>query len=224
MVNKIFRFVFICLITIFSLIINLACPSPVLADDELPPLQPQVTSSDEPIVEDAPESEENVMEIIDIMQETGAVLADENGTSIPLASETALELLSVPDPYIVRGGITYRFLAVGGCAAFPSDPNCTESATPIQTAIDFSINGETVFVDPGTYVEQLEISKNIVLQATAPGAIIKAPLVLTDFFMSGANKNYPVVYVHDTSNASLIGFTIDGANNGDSNYRFDGVG
>jgi nitrous oxidase accessory protein NosD len=224
MVNKIFRFVFICLITIFSLIINLACPSPVLADDELPPLQPQVTSSDEPIVEDAPESEENVMEIIDIMQETGAVLADENGTSIPLASETALELLSVPDPYIVRGGITYRFLAVGGCAAFPGDPNCTESATPIQTAIDFSINGETVFVDPGTYVEQLEISKNIVLQATAPGAIIKAPLVLTDFFMSGANKNYPVVYVHDTSNASLIGFTIDGANNGDSNYRFDGVG
>lgn len=224
MVNKIFRFAFICLITIFSLIINLACPSPALADDGLPPADPQVASSDEPIIEDAPSPDEEVVKIIDTMQETGAVLADEHGAPIPLASETALELLSVPDPYIIRGGVTYRFLAVGGCAAFPGDPNCTESAAPIQTAIDFSVNGETVFVDPGTYVEQLEISKDIVLQATAPGAIIKSPLVLTDFFVSGVNKNYPIVYVHDTSNASIIGFTIDGDGNGNGNYRFDGIG
>lgn len=94
---------------------------------------------------------------------------------------------------------------------------------PIQAAIDFSANGETIFVDPGTYVEQLVINKDIILQATAP-ATIKSPDTLTNFFMSGSNHNYPVVYVHDTANASIIGFVIDGDNNGDGNYRFDGVG
>lgn len=226
MVNKIFRFAFICLMMIFFIMISLTFPSPVLADDGLPPVEPQteITSPDEqPILEDPSASVEEVVEIIEVMHESGAVLADENGDPIPLASETALELLSIPDPYIIRSGVTYRFLAVGGCAAFPADPNCTESTTPIQAAIDFSINGETIFVDPGTYVEQLNISKDIVLQATAPGVIIKSPTVLTDFFVSGANNNYPIVFVHDTANASLVGFTIDGANNGDANYRFDGV-
>ncbi len=228
--NKI-KFVSVFLIITFSLMTSLAYPSRVLADDGLPPIDstPEVIGADLPVTEEAVVLEEitltnSVVEIVEAMDEAGAVLIDGEGNSISLASEAALELLTVPDPYIVRSGVTYRFLPVGGCAAFPGDPNCTESATPIQTAIDFSVNGETVFVDPGTYVEQLEISKNIVLQATAPGAIIKSPDVLTDFFLSGANKNYPIVYVHDTADASIVGFTIDGDGNGNGNYRFDGIG
>jgi nitrous oxidase accessory protein NosD len=226
MFNKFSKFAFICLMTIFSLIVSLVSPSRVLADDGLPPAEPvtEAVSADPPPIEEAEVFQENVVEIIETMDQAGAVLVDENGEPVPLVSEAAHELLTVSDPYIIRSGVTYRFLAIGGCTAFPGDPNCTESSTPIQTAINFSVNGETVFVDPGIYVEQLEINKDIVLQATAPGAIIKSPTLLTDFFVSGVNNNFPIVYVHDTENASIIGFTIDGDGNGDGNYRFDGIG
>lgn len=228
MFDKNIKFVFIFLFAVSSLMASLAFPSQVLADDGVPPSDPApeagVSNADESAVIDQVISEDSVVELLQVMDEAGVVLTDENGDVLPLVSEEALDLLTVPDPYIVRSGVTYRFLPVGGCAAFPGDPNCTESATPIQAAIDFSANGETIFVDPGTYVEQLVINKDIILQATAPGAIIKSPDTLTNFFMSGSNHNYPVVYVHDTANASIIGFVIDGDNNGDGNYRFDGVG
>lgn len=190
-------------------------------EDETEVTEEEISEVTEEVI---PSDQVSTMEIIETMDETGAVLVDENGSPIPLATEEALELLTVPDPYIVRGGVTYRFLPAGGCAAFPGDPNCTESATPIQSAINFSLDGETIFVDPGTYVEQLNINKDITLQATAPGAIIKSPNVLTDFFVSaGPNNHYPIIYVHDTDNASIIGFTIDGDGKGNSNYRFDGI-
>lgn len=195
---------------------------PPTPDETAEAVSPDEDAADAVPPEESPPA--SVAEIVEIMEEAGAVLADGNGDPIPLAAEAALGFLTVPDPYIIRGGVTYRFLPVGGCAAFPGDPNCTESTTPIQTAIDFSVGGETVFVDPGTYVEQLVITKDIVLQATAPGVIVKAPAVLTEFFVSsGPNNNYPIVYVNNTANASVIGFTIDGDGNGNSNYRFDGI-
>ncbi|CAG1002346.1 hypothetical protein ANAEL_03063 [Anaerolineales bacterium] len=253
MPTKSSKFVFLFFFTVFSLIVSLLFPSAVFADDGVPPseeasetvspVEDAATPEEETLTVDdvvspseeateaiPPETltaempETSVVEILAAMDEAGVALVDENGNPIPLVSETALELLTVPDPYVVRGGVTYRFLPIGGCAAFSGDPNCTESATPIQAAINFSVNGETIFVDPGTYVEQLEITKNIVLQATASGVIIKSPVLLTDFFVSGSNKNYPIVYVHDTANTSIIGFTIDGNGNGNDNYRFDGIG
>lgn len=187
------------------------------------PASDAVTTSD-PLaaVEPIPDAGvEELSEVVESLNDSGAVLLDQEGSVVPLASQMAAEILTDSDPYIIRGGTTYRFMPGGGCGALA---NCVESATPIQDAIDFSVSGETIFIDPGVYEEQLNISKDITLQSTGAGVIIQSPALLTDFFTSGANKNYPIIYVHDTENASLIGLTIDGAGLGNANYRFDGIG
>jgi hypothetical protein len=66
--------------------------------------------------------------------------------------------VSTGDPYIIRGGTTYRFLPIGGCAAFPGDLNCSESSFPIQAAIDFAASGEAIVIEPGTYTESIFIA------------------------------------------------------------------
>ncbi len=91
----------------------------------------------------------------------------------------------------------------------------------VQEGIDL-VDGSTVYVHDGTYVEQLEIDEDIVVQGDGPGTEILCPDNLPLFFVTSAN-NYPVVYIHDTPNAEIHDLTVNGAGKGNANTRFYGV-
>ena len=116
-------------------------------------------AAEESVVEEAPVVEEDLSEIVASLSEADVVLVDEVGEVIPLASEEAAEMLTAPDPYIVRGGTTYQF--VTDCTPFggPS-ATCDESANPIQAALDFAIAGEIIVIEAGTAPEDIHVSTN----------------------------------------------------------------
>ena len=70
----------------------------------------------------------------------------------------------------------------------------------IQAAIDASAPGDRVLVEPGTYVEELEIHDELTVRGLAAGVVILAP-------GGGANE-----VVRIEADAALIHLTIDGAN------------
>ncbi len=95
----------------------------------------------------------------------------------------------------------------------------------IQEGID-AVSGSTVNVAAGTYVEQVHITTdNLNLIGAGVGqTILQSPEELLLSFSTGSNDNYPVLFVDGCTGANITGFTIDGANQGDTNYRFIGVG
>jgi hypothetical protein len=93
----------------------------------------------------------------------------------------------------------------------------------IQDAVDAATAGDTVNVAAGTYVEQVEIAKELTLQGAGSGTIIESPDNLTLFYTSSSD-NYPIVYVHDTDGVTIRDLTVDGAGKGNANYRFQGIG
>ncbi|UCH85907.1 MAG: right-handed parallel beta-helix repeat-containing protein, partial [Candidatus Latescibacterota bacterium] len=95
----------------------------------------------------------------------------------------------------------------------------------IQAAVDAAGAGDVVHIEAGTYVEQVEIDKNLTLDGAGKGStIIQSPASLTASFVTGTNTNYPVVYVHDATDVTVSNLTVDGLGNGNANYRFIGIG
>jgi len=92
----------------------------------------------------------------------------------------------------------------------------------IQDAIDTVASGGTVNVAAGTYVEQIDISKQIVLRGVGAETIIKSPNVLSVKFNDG-NDIKPVVYVHDVPNVEISHITVDGDGKGNNNYQMAGI-
>ncbi|MDD3643254.1 MAG: right-handed parallel beta-helix repeat-containing protein, partial [Candidatus Krumholzibacteria bacterium] len=89
----------------------------------------------------------------------------------------------------------------------------------IQEGVDL-VSGSTVNLAPGTYEEQVEIAKDLVLQGAGAGLTeILSPVDLPLYF----GTNYPIVYVHDTEDAEIRDLTVNGAGRGNANYRFVGV-
>jgi hypothetical protein len=81
--------------------------------------------------------------------------------------------------------------------------------------------GDVVHIDAGTYEEQVEIDRDLVLQGAGAGLTeILSPVDLSLYF----GTNYPVVYIHDADDVELHDLTVDGAGRGNANYRFVGVG
>ncbi|MBI3536966.1 MAG: hypothetical protein HY070_05350, partial [Chloroflexi bacterium] len=85
-------------------------------------------------------------------------------TSAPISTQNEVanpKRDAVPDPYITFDGVTYRFLS--DCTGFS---NCTQSTTPIQAAVNYfaqnssviAANDRTIFVDGGTYKENISIN------------------------------------------------------------------
>ncbi len=68
----------------------------------------------------------------------------------------------------------------------------------IQKGLDTVSTGGTVNVAAGTYVEQVEIVKDLTLKGAGTTTVLQSPATLTkSFSVAGGPNNYPVVYVHD---------------------------
>ena len=183
-----------------------AAQSPAIVTPTDVATQPAVTQTPSTKVSDSETTAGTpVASAVMALADSGSVLTDQNGNAIPLASQQAADILAAGDPYIIRGGTTYHF-------------------STIQAAINFSNAGEVIYVEPGTYTEQLQIQKAITVQGTAPGVIVQSPSSLPLSFTTSA-EHHPIIYVHDTNDVSLVDLTVDGGGLGNTyNYdRFDGV-
>jgi len=92
----------------------------------------------------------------------------------------------------------------------------------IQDGVD-AVSGSVVYVAAGNYVEQVEVSSDVTIIGAGVGnTILTCPGAMSAFFNTGANDNYPVLYIHD-ADVDVSGMTIDGAGLGNANYRFIGA-
>jgi hypothetical protein len=101
----------------------------------------------------------------------------------------------------------------------------TGSAGYVGEALDM-VSGSTVELEAGTYVEQVHITEDdlVLLGSGSDNTTIKSPATLSDYFTTGSNKNYPVVFVDGATGVAISDVTIDGDHKGNANYRFTGLG
>ena len=74
-------------------------------------------------------------------------------------------------------------------------------------------------------MEQVTISKNLTLQgAGAASTIIQAPVKLTNSYSTSSSgaAYYPIILAQNAT-VNIDGFTIDGLNNGNNDYRYIGI-
>jgi parallel beta-helix repeat protein len=106
---------------------------------------------------------------------------------------------------------------------------CFDAFDKIQDGVDAVASGGTVVVAAGTYEEQVEIDKALTLVGAGsrygPSAntIIKSPVSLTYYFVTGTNNNYPVVGIHDVTDVTIQNCQVDGTARGNGNSRFCGI-
>lgn len=96
----------------------------------------------------------------------------------------------------------------------------------VQGGVDGVLPGGTVTIEAGTYVEQVHVTKDgLFFQGAGAGStVIVSPVTLTEYFVTTTNSNYPVFFVDGATGVALADMTVDGANQGDTNYRFVGIG
>lgn len=108
----------------------------------------------------------------------------------------------------------------------------------IQDAVDATVDGDTIRLDAGTFVEQLTITKNITLQgAGQEQSIIKSPLAASLVQSGGTWRNlrdktvYAVIGIKTVNpgTVTITDLTVDGAVQGNINqpantYSFVGIG
>ncbi len=97
-----------------------------------------------------------------------------------------------------------------------------DSFSMIQEAIEAIPPGGEVRVLPGTYEEQLVILKTLTLRGTRGESILLAPLDMNFSFFTGVD-NYPIIYVGNSEDVTIDGFTIDGQGRGNNQQRFMGI-
>ncbi|WKZ37829.1 MAG: right-handed parallel beta-helix repeat-containing protein [Anaerolineales bacterium] len=230
--------VIIFLVLAVALVMSLVFPSAVLADDGTPPpeetaeavspppdetaeavsLPPDETaeavSPDEDAADAVPPEESppaSVAEIVEIMEEAGAVLADGNGDPIPLAAEAAQTALLFPDPIGCPPGV--QPVSWGGTGA-----GCTVSYASIQAAINDGLvqSGWTVYIDPGTFYENVNVNKSVTLQGSGVGVTIVHPgATSTPDLGCGAGSCASIantVFYITADNVTIRDLTIDGDN------------
>lgn len=89
----------------------------------------------------------------------------------------------------------------------------------IQAAIDAAHSGNTIKVLPGTYTEQLVITKNLLfIGSGAKNTVIKAPEVLQPSQISEGRAN--IIELSNTAKIIMKGFTIAGPNGSNCDNLF----
>ncbi len=91
----------------------------------------------------------------------------------------------------------------------------------IQRAVDVIATAGTVHVAAGTYVEQVNIGKDLALQGVGPATIIASPASLAPYTIGGTPRR-PIVYVHG-ANVTILQLTVDGNGLGNANSQFMGI-
>ena len=188
---------------VIIVIMALAAPTPVLAQD----IEPTPESPSTEVVTDSPTEEptlvptdapteaatvvatavvtEDSSAIVNALAQDGSVLVDEEGNSLSMASAETAAVLAGADPWFYDSGdpthaIAY-FAAAAECAAWipPANAltfNCFVSDTPVQSAInDDASEGATINLT-GTFTESITITKSVTLDGN--GATTFAPITI----------------------------------------------
>lgn len=229
--NFSFRFKLMSAAMAFVLIFSMATPIVAFANEATPeePTPGESTPpADEPAPEETPAAEEtqetsedeatevNLAEVVETMAEAGVVLVDSDGEVIPLTSQEAASALVAPDPIGCPPGVTP--LSWGG-----SGTGCTGSYTSIQAAIDDAlvVAGWTIYIDPGTFYENVQVNKSVTLQGSGQGLTIVKPGATgtTDQTCgnpvgSCPNANNAIIWVL-ADGVKITDLTVDGNNNGE---------
>jgi len=153
-----------------------------------------------------PDDETELTDVVSLLQDSNAVILDENGNPVPLASEETIEILKDPDPWVCSAASSNP----------SSDPNCTgySGAGALQQAIDAADPGNFIYVEPGTYTEwnsskraSIVIDKPLSLFGMDKyTTIIQGPSSGTDYGMS-----YGTLFLINSSDVLISGFTFSGA-------------
>ncbi len=117
-------------------------------------------------------------------------------------------------------------LLLAAVTVFGATINVPADYGSIQAAVDAAAPGDVIVIAAGTYTEQIHIqTDNLTLVGAGVGStIVQSPATLTDYYVTGTStNNYPVVFIDGVPAAALQDMTVDGANQGNANYRFNGV-
>ena len=111
--------------------------------------------------------------------------------------------------YVCKDGPFEGFLVSSGEFCKPADITVPTDFPTIQAAINASSPGDTIKVLPGTYPEQLTISKNLtIISSGAKSTIIKAP-ALEELRLNVIGLPY-IVEVNNGVEVTMKGLTISG--------------
>ena len=188
-----------------------------------PTVEPTVVPTDvvtEPLVV------EPILEIVETAADAEVQLVDDEGNPVVMGSAASAELLSSnPDPWIIRGAITYRFLA--DCT--PYLPNtateiCQQTSTPIQDAINFANSGETVNLSGTFSNETINISKSITLDGGGVTTIFAPSNTIsgTSDLSTGGENYYGLIFINKATSGNITvnlqNLILDGSNITNSTY------
>lgn len=96
--------------------------------------------------------------------------------------------------------------------------------TRIQDAVDAAAPGSQIRVCKGTYVEQVSISKPLDLEADSGAVLMPASMQANASSLSSGRAIAAALLVSNTTNVTIRGLTLDGANNGISHCAPDLMG
>ncbi|MBL7046230.1 MAG: right-handed parallel beta-helix repeat-containing protein [Candidatus Marinimicrobia bacterium] len=137
------------------------------------------------------------------------------GKSVSISSSGALVGATKNDDTGTNSGSAYVFSPTSATViSVPGDYSTIQLA--INAAADFPIDVDTIVVQPGTYVENLDFAgKNVVLKSLY-GA--------NSTFLEPSNPNYPIVWLYnaETNETQIDGFTLRGASINAGVFKFQG--
>ena len=226
---------------IITMIMAMAAPTPVLAQDVEPTTDPAATEvvtdvptqeateapTQEPTIDPtvvetqipAVEETETVADVVEALAESEAVLVDENGNPLSLASSEAGEALAAADPWFISGTTAVAYFATQDeCdnwsipVGYEEDFECNVSATPVQAAIDDVRSDGAVINLSGTFTETVTITKSVTLDGG--GVTVFEPLTIPA--TNGTESTVGVIYVDGSGSSATIhvvlrGLSINGA-------------
>lgn len=216
-----------------SLLAAAAMPLVVLAQDEVPP-QPDtpVEVEDEPVVdepvagesvvESAPEEtiteEVTIPEILEqLPEDTGLVVVDKEGETLPLVSTEAAEVLASGDPYF-WDGTSYVGYTTTTCPPIVSTCNVV-AANSIQAAVDAfqatATAAGNIIVEAGDY------SGDVVVDGSTLGNLGNLTGIIGAG--SGSTTLNGSFYITGMNAFTLSGFTVT-TDTGDAIYIADNTG
>lgn len=235
-IAKLLKYVFI-----ITMIMAMAAPTPVLAQDVEPTAEPTATevvtevptqeateaptqepTTDPTVVETqipAVEETETVADVVEALAESEAMLVDENGNPLSLGSAEAGEALAAADPWFISGTTAVAYFASqDDCdnwsipAGYEEDFECNVNATPVQAAIDDVRSDGAIINLSGTFTETVTINKSVTLDGG--GVTVFEPLTIPA--TNGNESTVGVIYVDGSGSSATIhvvlrGLTINGA-------------